>query len=684
MKINYTWLKEFVDIRSNPEDIAARLTMAGLAVDSIESHGGDHIFEFDLTSNRPDCLSHFGIAREVAAIDRTTLKSPKVQLVEVQPRADSAARVDIQDFELCPRYTARVITGVKVGPSPAWLAARLESVGVRSINNVADITNYILFALGQPLHAFDLKQLAGSQIIVRRARLGEKLVTLDGNERELTSEMLVIADRDRAVALGGIMGGADSEITDATSDVLLESAYFLPSSVRKTARALGMNTEASHRFERGADFEMAALANDAASQMIADLAGGKVLAGIIDVKVQRNDPPLIKFRPQRYEALTGLTTNLTEASSILRSLGLEVKDDEPANRLEAMGPSWRYDLAIEEDLIEEVARLKGYDQLGMTIPGGAGAGEYLPFEHEHRSARRSLTSLGFHEAVNFSFVEGEIDRKFTQSLVKEELIITNPIDETQSSMRSTLLGGLLKSVAHNFNHGSRNVRLFELGKCFEASEEERPIETERLGLVMTGARYDLAWEDASKRVDFYDLKGAIESLIENLGRKAARFSPDKDIMYLHPGRAAVISIGSENVGVLGQLHPRVAADLKFKQDVFVAELDFSLILNCESEEVRYRPLPRFPVVSRDLSILIDDTVGFGEIENAIRALGIPELFDLKLFDVYSGRELPQGKRALAFTLRYRSDDRTLTEAEVNGAHSRAVEEVVTRFKAEVR
>ena len=684
MKINYTWLKEFVDVRSTPEDLASRLTMAGLAVDSIESHGDDEIFEFDLTSNRPDCLSHFGIAREVAAVDRTTLKSPESRLAEIETRAESVASVAIQVLELCPRYTARVITGVKVGPSPAWLVARLESVGVRSINNVADITNYVLFALGQPLHAFDLKQLAGSQIIVRRARLGEKLVTLDGNERELTSEMLVIADRDRAVALGGIMGGADSEITDVTTEVLLESAYFLPSSIRKTARALGMSTEASHRFERGADFEMAGVANNIASQMIADLAGGKVLSGMIDVKADRTDPVTIRFRPERYRTLTGLTTTIEEASSILGALGLKVGADNDGDVLEAMSPSWRYDLSIEEDLIEEVARIKGYDQLGVTLPGGAGAGEYLPFEREHRAARRTLNALGFHEAVNFSFVQGETDKRLTQSHVMGELRITNPIDETQSSMRSTLLGGLLQSVSRNFNHGSKNVRLFELGKCFEASEDERPLETERLGLVLTGARDEFGWDGSSKRVDFYDVKGAIESLIENLGRKAPRFSTDEGISYLHPGRAAVISIGSENIGVLGQLHPRVAADFKLKQDVFVAELDFSLILNCESEEVRYRPLPRFPVVSRDLSILVDDGVTFGEIRDAIGALTIAELFDVRLFDVYSGRELPQGKRALAFTIRYLSENRTLTEAEVSAAHTRVVEEVIKRFSAEIR
>ena len=658
--------------------------MAGLAVDSIESHGGDDVFELDLTSNRPDCLSHLGVAREVAAIEHSSLRFPEGGLVEVQPAAETIASVEIQDFELCPRYTARVIRGVKVGPSPAWLVARLESVGVRSINNVADITNYVLFALGQPLHAFDLRKLAGSQIIVRRARLGETLVTLDGNERELTSEMLVIADRDRAVALGGIMGGADSEIADATTDVLLESAYFLPSSIRKTARALGMNTEASHRFERGSDYEIAGIANDIAAAMIAKIAGGEVLAGMIDVKTPRTAPAPIQFRPDRYRVLTGLTTGLEGAADTLRALGMEVSLDEGADRLSAISPSWRYDLAIEEDLIEEVARLKGYDHLEMTIPGGAGAGEYLPFEREHRNARLSMTSLGFSEAVNFSFVQGDIDKMLTQSKVSSVLKLSNPIDETQSSMRSTLLGGLLQSVSRNFNHGTKNVRLFELGKCFEASEGERPIETERLGLVMTGSRDELGWEAASSHVDFYDVKGAIESLIENLGRKEPRFTLDEDIMYLHPGRAAVISIGSENIGVLGQLHPRVAGDFKFKQDVFVAELDFSLILNCGSEEVRYRPLPRFPVVSRDLSILVDDAVAYSEIEDAILSLGISELIDVKLFDVYSGKELPAGKRALAFTVRYRSDDRTLTEAEVSVAHTRVIEEVVKKFKAEVR
>ncbi len=332
MKINYSWLTELVDVKRKPADLAKKLTMAGLAVDSIEKHATapfDNVFELDLTSNRPDCLSHFGIAREVAAIEGSAARLPAFKLNQSQIPASSVAGVEINDFDLCPRYTARVIRGVKVGPSPDWLVSRLESVGVRSINNVADITNYVLFELGHPLHAFDLDRLGGAKIIVRRARLGEKLVTLDGVERELGTDMLVIADDERAVALAGIMGGADSEITAETTNVLLESAYFLPSSVRRTARALGMNTEASYRFERGTDYEMVVRANDRAAALIAELAGGEVLEGVIDVRVPPPVPQPIEFRTSRYKALTGLPVRLDQAALILTSLGLQVEIDTP-------------------------------------------------------------------------------------------------------------------------------------------------------------------------------------------------------------------------------------------------------------------------------------------------------------------------------------------------------------------
>ena len=687
MKINYSWLTELVDVRRKPADLAKKLTMAGLAVDSIEKHATapfDNVFELDLTSNRPDCLSHFGIAREVAAIEGSAARLPALNLNQSQIPASSVAAVEINDFDLCPRYTARVIRGVKVGPSPDWLISRLESVGVRSINNVADITNYVLFELGHPLHAFDLNRLGGAKIIVRRARLGEKLVTLDGVERELGTDMLVIADDERAVALAGIMGGADSEITVETTNVLLESAYFLPSSIRRTARALGMNTEASYRFERGTDYEMVVRASDRTAALIAELAGGEVLEGVIDVRVPPPVPQPIEFRTSRYKALTGLPVRLDQAAHILTSLGLQVEIGTPGKTLRAISPSWRYDLANEEDLIEEVVRIRGYDRLKLTIPGGASAGAYLYGEQDRRTVRRTLSGFGFHEAMNFSFVNGGSDRLLSSSQVAGKLLLTNPIDETESQMRTTLLPGLLDSVARNLNHGTRSVRLYELGKCFEAAEAERPIENEVLGVVLTGMRNELDWTATSVRADFLDLKGAIEAIFENLARKTPRFSHTEEIRYLHPGRAAVISLNGRNAGLIGQLHPKVAAEFKFKQEVFVAELDFSLIVASEKVESRYRALPRFPAVMRDLSILVDDAVMFGEIEESILGLGIPELIGVKLFDLYTGKELPAGKRALALAFRYRSDSRTLTESDVNSAHSRLIEEVVRKFKAEVR
>ncbi len=687
MKINYSWLTELVDVKRKPADLAKKLTMAGLAVDSIEKHATapfDNVFDLDLTSNRPDCLSHFGIAREVAAIAGSAARFPTFKLNQSQIQASSVAGVEINDFDLCPRYTARVIRGVKVGPSPDWLISRLESVGVRSINNVADITNYVLFELGHPLHAFDLDRLGGAKIIVRRARLGEKLVTLDGIERELGTDMLVIADDERAVALAGIMGGADSEITAETTNVLLESAYFLPSSVRRTARALGMNTEASYRFERGTDYEMAVRANDRAAALIAELAGGEVLEGVIDVRVPPPVPEPIEFRVSRYKALTGLPVRLDQAAFILTSLGLQVEIDTRGKTLRAISPSWRYDLANEEDLIEEVVRIRGYDRLKLTIPGSASAGAYLYGDQDRRTVRRTLSGFGFHEAMNFSFVNGESDRLLSSSQVVSRLTLTTPIDEPEAQMRTTLLPGLLDSVARNLNHGNRNVRLYELGKCFEAAEGERPVENEVLGVVLTGMRNELDWTATSMRADFLDLKGAIEAVFENLARKMPRFSHTEEIRYLHPGRAAVISLNGRNAGLIGQLHPKVAAEFKFKQEVFVAELDFSLILASEKVESRYRALPRFPAVLRDLSILVDDAVSFGEIEESIVGLAIPELIGVKLFDLYTGKELPDGKRALALAFRYRSDSRTLTESDVNSVHSRVIEEVVKTFKAEVR
>ncbi len=684
MKINYQWLKEFVDVDLSPRLLASQLTMAGLAVDSVDEIYETSVLDLDVTSNRPDCLSHLGVAREVAALTGQLLHVPPVKLVEADRRAEDAALVTVEDRALCARYTARVITGVTIGPSPPWVVAKLESVGQRSINNVADITNLVLLESGQPLHAFDFDKLAGHRIIVRRARPGERLVTLDGVERDLFPSMLVIADAERAVALAGIMGGADSEISDGTTNVLLESASFSAASVRQTARALGLNTEASYRFERGTDREAAALASDRAGVLIVELAGGELLGGIFDVRTHPLESPQIPFRKQRYRDLTGLETSLADAAKTLRGLGLTVVEDATGESLNATAPSWRNDLSIEEDLIEEVARISGYDRIRATLPGGAGAGDYLRGERERRTVRRTLAGLGFHEAISFSFVSAQSDLVLSQAPPEARLYLQNPIDETQSQMRTTVLVGLVEALERNLNRGNRNVRLFEIGECFEEAGRERPRETERLGLIATGVRNENDWQRAAEWIDFFDVKGAIETIGESLGKKTLGFTASEAIGYLHPGRAAVISLDGKDVGCLGQLHPRVAALYKFKQPVYVADVDFTALVGSEELEVRYRVLPRFPMVVRDLSLLLDEQVLFADVERAISELAISELTSVRLFDLYIGQELPAGKRSISLTLRFRADDRTLTDSEIGSWHSRIVSSLAETFAAEIR
>jgi phenylalanyl-tRNA synthetase beta chain len=577
-----------------------------------------------------------------------------------------------------------VIKGVKVGPSPAWLVKRLEAMGQRSVNNVADITNYVMLEMGQPLHAFDLDRLRGRRIIVRAAKPGEKITTLDKEERDLTSEMLVIADAERPVALAGIKGGEDSGITETTTDVLLEAAYFTPWQVRATSKALGLSTEASYRFERGTDPEIVPVASDRASAMIAEIAGGEVFAGLIDVYPQKSERDRIRFRRARYMLVTGLPIELGEAERILRSLGFKVEADVEDDSLRAIAPSWRVDVSMEEDLIEEVARIAGYDRVKTTLPGSAGSGAYLEGEDGRRAARRALTSMGYHEAISFSFVNGETDEMLSEAGAEARLALRNPIDETQAHLRVTLLGGLLKSLERNFNHGARNVRLFEIGKCFVAAGDERPVETERLAIVGSGARNEDDWQDSAARLDFYDVKGAIEAVAESLGLPAPEFHPLGDAGFLHPGRAAEVWLGREEIGLVGQLHPRVAAGYKFKQPVFVAELNLKLMLLADRVEVRYHPLPKFPTVVRDLALLIDTDVSFADVEDAINALEIAELVGVRLFDRYAGKELPRGKHSIALSLRYRAADRTLTDEEVNALHESVVETLKREFDVEVR
>ncbi|HKV37840.1 MAG TPA: phenylalanine--tRNA ligase subunit beta [Blastocatellia bacterium] len=685
MRVSYNWLRDLVSITDGPKELAEKLTMAGFAVDAVDRVGEDHVLDIDVLSNRPDALSHLGVAREAALLYGTAVNQiESTPAGGEDPESDitKAAAIEILDPELCPRYAARVIRGVKVGPSPAWLVERLETIGQRSVNNIADITNYVMFELGQPNHAFDLKKLHGQKIIVRRARAGERVVTLDGVTRELSPETLVIADASRPVAIAGIMGGEETEISDYTADVLIECAYFSPASVRRTARQLGLDTEASYRFERGVDFEGQVRAADRVARLVQQIAGGKVLKGAIDVYPAPIVRERVIMRESRVKELTGLNVELDRSAGILKALEFTVEVDGSSRTLAAIPPSFRIDVSREADLVEEVARHAGYDLIESTLPAWSGSGNYLPGEGPRRGTRALLTALGFVEAVSFSFVNAEHDRLFAGE-AHSSIPVSNPIDVDENEMRSTLSAGLLESLKRNFNQGQRDLRLFEIGRVFTYdSRGGRPEEREMLGIVMTGSVVFGDWRE-HRDVDFYDLKGVIESLVHSLSLTG--FTIDRaSVEYLHPGQSAALVRDGFNLARFGRLHPKIASFFKFRQPVFVAEIEFQKLLDITGEAARYRPLSKFPAISRDVSTLLPESVPWTEIEKAIAALGAHEIAGVAVFDVYKGQGVAAGTRSLAFRVTYRDEDRTLTDEEVTVVHERLREMLRTRFGAQLR
>nr|MDQ3804614.1 phenylalanine--tRNA ligase subunit beta [Acidobacteriota bacterium] len=631
---------------------------------------------------------------------------PETRAASVEGRAEAFTAVEIEDADLCPRYAARVVRGVKIGPSPEWLVERLQAIGQRPINNVADITNFVMHEMGQPLHAFDLAKLSEFRIVVRRARAGERMKTLDGVEREFDTEMLVIADAAHAVAIAGVMGGEETEISGSTRDVLIESAYFDPQSVRRTAKLLGMQTEASYRFERGTDHEGVRLAQDRCAALICELAGGAATEDAVDVYPRRIAPPVVFLRPRRVEELTGLNVPAEESARLLQSLGFKPQgagggngggpSDAPAAPsapgLAFHVPTWRKDVRIEEDLVEEVARLFGYEKIGEALPASGVAGEYRAGDHRRRALRRALVASGFNEAVNFSFIEAANDDRFelipgllqTGDAERAFVTLTNPIVEGATLMRPTLLAGLLDSVRHNFNHGTRSVRLFETGRVFAAGGEgsERPHELEAFALVVTGEALEEGRATA-READFFDLKGAFEAAADAMNVGGLEFEP-AGVRHLREGQAARVTLNGEAVGTLGRLSEELSSAYKFRQPVFVAEVNLSALVASGERPVRYAPLPRFPGVARDVSLTADRRASYGEMRRAILDLRLPECRGVALVDAYEGAGLPEGKRSLTLRVEYRADDRTLRDEEVDAMHARVVEALAREFGARLR
>jgi phenylalanyl-tRNA synthetase beta chain len=687
MFISYHWLRELTATRLSPEEIRDKLTNVGLAVDAVEARVDDFVLDVEVPSNRGDCLSHVGIAREVAVIEKSKVQGPKPEVQNTNGKTSDFTSVEIRDPDLCPRYAARIVRGVKIVPSPEWLTKKLESIGQRPINNVADITNHVLHEVGQPLHAFDLAKLTENRIVVRRAARGETIKTLDGVDRKLDEQMLVIADASRPVAVAGVMGGEDSEISNATRDVLIESAYFNPASVRRTAKMLGLNTEASHRFERCTDPEGVLTAQERCVSLICEFAGGVATQDSLDVYPAPIKSREVSLRPSRVEAITSLKVETKEILRILKALGFDLREQD-GETLRFVVPSWRHDVAIEEDLVEEVARHRGYDQIQSALPSASSAGEYHSTESRKRTLRSALSSQGYDEAISLSFVERttefELIPKLRGSGESSSVVLRNPIIEEASQMRQTLLPGLLNAIQHNMNHGTRNVCLFELGRVFAArSSGELPAERQAVAMIGTGGLMLANRAQPERELDFYDAKGALESAIEAMNLPPLRFVA-AEVKHLRPGQSAAIRAGDADVGSIGRLSESVAAQYKFRQPVFVAEVDLTALLESHELPVLYSPLPRFPSIVRDVSLLVDRRLTVADLIRAIEEQNAAHFFEAEFVGTYEGEGIPDNKRSITVRLEYRADDRTLRDDEVDEIHWPLVEALKQEFNAEVR
>ncbi len=681
MKVLFNWLKEFVELKATPADLRARLSISGTAVDAIEDSPAGPMLDAELTANRPDCLGHYGVAREAATLYRLALKAVQPKFTEGATPVSQAASVVIEAPELCSRFTARVVRGVKVQPSPDWLRQRLEALGHASINNVVDITNYVMLELGQPLHAFDLDKVAEHRFIVRRARAGEKLRTLDGIERTLAAGTCVIADAARAISLAGVMGGADTEIGFATRNILLEAAWWDPISIRRTSKALNLRTEASMRFERGADLEMAELAARRATELTQQLAGGEVLAGGIDVYPGKETARKLELTRKEILRVMGADVADRDIEEILGALGFApVRVD--ANRgsagsltaaWECRQPSWRRDVTREIDLIEEVARIHGYDKFPPRIPASKRPALRQPHAQAEDRVRERLVGLGYHEIVTIPLVDKEQDALFRDARTAPA-IISNPLSEEASAMRGSGAVNMLSTLEWNLNRGQRNLRLFEIGRAY-ALEGGKPVETRLLTLGATGFAREKTIHDEAREFDFADLKGDVDRIGELAGNFEWKAGAPGWLSAAASAQIAALNRGGAVLGVAGKIGRKAAEIFKLRQDVFYAELKLDALL--EAVEAagaarRYEPLPRFPAVERDFSLLLKEATAFAQVSDVIRSLNIPELQKVEAVDLYRGKNVPAGKFSLLVRVTFQSAQATLTDAQLSDFSARIV------------
>jgi phenylalanyl-tRNA synthetase beta chain len=692
--------------------------------------GGDVVYDLEITPNRPDWNSVIGIAREIAALTGNKLKMPEVRSQKSEVRAENLVSVRIEDAELCPRYTARVVKGVKIGPSPDWLRTTLEKVGIRSINNVVDVTNYVMLEIGQPLHAFDyhllsrgrVREIAGGSknppsdesdykptIVIRRAKAGEKFKTLDNIERTLTNEMLLITDEQKGIALAGVMGGQNTEINEKTVDVLIESAYFSPTNIRRTSKALGIRSESSYRFERGADIGICDWASQRAAQLILETAGGQLAEGVMDAYPNPFEPKQLTLRHHKVTELLGIPLKPEECEFYLGQLGLKIANRKarpvgasgPPEPVTFQIPSFRVDLKREVDLIEEITRLHGVDKIPATPPRGAiGANAFDSVHDQIAEARRILSGLGLNEAQGQTLIANAECRVQNAELAA----LANPLSSDMDVLRPSLLPGLVHSLRHNVSRKNYDVALFEIGRVFGSAdghvrENKRipenadkavraPIEERRVAVALTGQRAPNFWSGSERdaKFDAYDLKGIVEEFLEHFGVRGVTFNPATTDggkgLFLE---SATIQLGGKlPLGQMGQLSPVLAKKYDLRDAVFLAELNLDQLLARRNPTKPFKPLPQFPAIRRDVAMLVPEATKHDAVWQVVKQAKPANLETVELFDVFRGKHVPEGQKSVAYAFIYRSPEKTLTDAEVNTAHAKVVEALKTQLKATVR
>jgi phenylalanyl-tRNA synthetase beta chain len=660
MKISSTWVRDFVDLKVDDRRLAEDLTSIGIAVEGIAGSGEDTVFEMEIGTNRPDAMNHYGVAREASAFYDVPLKpiAPKL------PVAGGLAGVTItvEDGRYCPRFTARVLRDVAVKPSPAKIAHRLQLLDQRPINSAVDATNYVLWESGKPTHVFDLDRLEGGRIIVRFARAGETLKTLDGVEHKLTTEDLVVADAKKPVGLAGVMGGFDTMITEKTRNILIESAWWDPATIRRASKRHGLHTDASHRFERGADFESTLVSTNRVAELILQSGGGQLVGDVIDVVVGRRDQAPVVLNISEVQRILGKALRAQEILPILSRLGFEVvAGRQEGEEFEVAIPSWRLDVEREIDVIEEIARLHGYDKFANTLPAFAGAVIELPDARKDARVRSSLLGLGYDEAVSLTFISAEDAKQFSPAT---GLALANPLSEEASVMRTSLVPSMLNMLAYNLNRGTSDVRLFEAGNVYEV-EGAKSVEPKRLCLGATGAALPLNVNrpGETRALTFLDLKGDVEDLLAAFGAEKLHYDTEA-ADYYHPGRSARAVMDGTIVAQFGQLHPDVAAARKLRQDVLLAEFYLDKLYEHELREPRHRALPRYPAVERDFSFVFADAVTFEQIEQTVQRLPLDAMRSFSPAEIFRGGNVPASKYSILLRAVFQSEERTLREDEV--------------------